>query len=77
MHLLPKYVNYFILKEWIHYRRCELCKGNYNKKNARLNARHRLLSKHQRIHGNDAVAHRSKLLVQEARQVRSSLMCSQ
>ena len=29
MHSLPKYVNYFISKEWIHPRHCELCKGNY------------------------------------------------
>ena len=43
-------------------------------KNARLNARRRLLFKRQRIHGNDGVAHYSRLLAREARQVRSSLM---
>jgi len=41
---------------------------------ARLNARHRLLFKHQCMHGNDGVAHRLELLAWEARQVRSSLM---
>jgi len=43
-------------------------------KNARLNARRRLLFKRQHMHGNDDVAHCSRLLAWEARQVRSSLM---
>jgi len=43
-------------------------------KNARLNTRHCLLFKHQRMHENDTVAHSSKLLAREAHQVRSSLM---
>jgi len=57
MHSLVKYVNYFVLKEWIHHHRCELCKGNCNKKKkARLNGRRRLLFKRQHIRGNEGVA---------------------
>ena len=74
MHSLAKYVNYFVLTESIHYHHYELCKGNCNKKNARLNARRRLLLKRQCIHENDRVAHYSQLLTREARRARSSLM---
>ena len=43
-------------------------------KNARLNARRRLLFKRRHIERSDMVAHRSRLLAREARQVRSTLM---
>jgi len=43
-------------------------------KNARLNARRRLLFKRRHIERYDMVAHRSRLLAKEARQVRLTLM---
>ena len=43
-------------------------------RNARLNARRRLLFKQRHIERYDVVAHRSRLFAREARQVRSTLM---